>query len=417
MMTGPRVRSSAVSAQIKVHLKRGRSKPFWVGHPWVFSGAIHKIEGTVGDFGGPCLVLDERANVLGAGHYNPHSKIAVRILEHRRTTDVVFDPRSPLDLIGHRIDAAAHRRTQLGLPSSETTVYRLVNAEGDLLTGLIVDMIGSVAVMQTNSRAMYDQREALAAHLMGVGGITAVVGVVTEDTSRIEAVPTGREVLSGDVPDSLRVMEAGVHYEVNILAGQKTGFYADQRDNRQRFARLCGGQDVLDLYAYTGGFGLQALHRGARSVTAVDASQRAIDVAANNAVLNGFDAQWQGICADAMTVMKEHVASGQRWTRIICDPPKLARARGHVNDAIKKYARINTLALNALEPGGLLLTCSCSQHISDEVFLRMLTDAGHRLRRAVHVLDRWSQAPDHPFVSAVPEGADLTAMLVTVEAR
>ena len=401
---------------IRVYLKRGRSKPFWVGHPWVFSGAIHRIDGQIGELGGPCVVLDERDNVLGAGHYNPHSKIAVRILEHRRTTDVSFEPAPFEALVRQRLNAAVRRRNQLGLPSPDTNVYRLVNAEGDLLTGLIIDIVGQTAVMQTNSRAMYEARGALSEALMALEGIKAVVGVVTEDASRIEMVPTGRELLAGDLHDVVEIVEAGVRYQVDILGGQKTGFYADQRENRLRFARLCRGHEVLDLYAYVGGFGMQALRQGAKSVTAVDASQRAIDAAAKNATLNGYDdTQWRGICADAMNVMKEDVASGRRWSRIVCDPPKLARARGHVNDAIKKYARINTLALNALETGGLLLTCSCSQHISDDAFTRMLTDAGHRLRRAVHVLERWGQAPDHPYLSAVPEGAYLTATLVAVE--
>ncbi len=399
---------------IRVVLKRGRSKPFWVGHPWVFSGAIHKVSGPVGDTGGPCVVEDDRKNLLGTGFYNPHGRIAVRILQHRRTTDLPFAPRPFRDVVRERLAAALSAREALGLPSDDTTVYRVVNSEGDLLTGLIVDRLGDVAVMQTGSRAMYEAREVLADEVQALLGPRAVVNSISDTSSRLEVIPSGTDLLRGALDGPLQVLERGLRYEVDALSGQKTGFYADQRDNRTRFAASCAGKEVLDLYSYVGAFGISALAAGATRVHAVDASGPACAAATRNAELNGFGDRHEVTCGDAMNWLKEARAQGRTFSRIVCDPPKFAHGRGHLDDALKKYARLNTLALSLLEPGGLLLTCSCSQHVSDDAFLRVLNDAGHRLRRATRVHGIWGQAPDHPYVAVAPEGRYLTAALVSV---
>lgn len=401
-------------ALIRVILKRGRSKPFWVGHPWVFSGAIHQVSGPVGDTGGPCLIEDERKNVLGTGFYNPHGRIAVRILQHRRTTDLPFEPRGFQPLVRERLAMALQARENLGLPSAATTVYRVVNSEGDLLSGLIVDRFGDVAVMQTGSRAMYEARELLADEVKSLLGVRAVVNSISDTSSKLEVIPSGTDLLRGAVEGTVQVLEGGVRFEVDPLSGQKTGFYADQRDNRRRFAATCGGREVLDLYAYVGAFGLHALAAGAARVHAVDASGPACAAATRNAQINGVSDRHEVSCGDAMNWLKEARAQGRTFSRIVCDPPKFAHGRGHLDDALKKYARLNTLALSLLEPGGLLLTCSCSQHVSEDAFLRVLNDAGHRLRRAVRVHAVWGQGVDHPYAAVAPEGRYLTAALVSV---
>ncbi|MGM0574976.1 MAG: class I SAM-dependent rRNA methyltransferase [Myxococcota bacterium] len=403
-----------MSDSIRVELKRGRSKPLWLGHPWVFSGAIHRVEGPVGDTGGPCVVEDDRGNVVGTGFYNPHAQIAVRLLQHRRTTDLPFEPRPTLDVVRERFDAALARRAALGMPAEDTTVYRVVNSEGDSLSGLVVDRLGDVAVVHTNSRAMYELRESIAAHAAEAMPVEAVVVAVGEAASRLEAIPVTADVLLGKVEGPVEVLERGVRFRVDPLGGQKTGFYADQRDNRRRFAEHCAGEDVLDLFSYVGAFGLHAAGAGAASVTSVDSSGPACEATAANAALNGLSDRVQVMNADVMTFLKEARAKGRSWSRIVCDPPKYARGRKGLQDAIKKYARLNTLAMAALAPGGLLLTCSCSQHVSDEAFLRMLTDAGHRLRKTVHVHAVWGQAPDHPFSVVAQEGRYLTAVLLSL---
>lgn len=409
-----------MSDTLVVTLKRGRSKPFWVGHPWVFSGAIHKVEGAVGDTGGPCVVLDERGNTLGAGFYNPHGAIRVRILQHRRTTDRDFEVTPLLTLVEARLKAALERRRALGLPAEGTTGYRLANAEGDSLTGLVVDVLGQAAVVQLNSRAMYEARDALRALVQDIASPKWVALVISEDSSRLEGIPVMAEVYDAagqQLTEPLKIAfeESGVRYEVTLGAGQKTGFYFDQRDNRWRFAELCEGRRVLDLYCYHGAFGLNALAAGATHASFVDSSGPAIEAVQANLQLNGIEPERASVYkADAITLLKEARAEGRTWDRITCDPPKFARGRSHVDDAVKKYARLNTLAMSVLSPGGLLLTCSCSQHISRDAFVRMLTDAGHRLRRSVNVHALWGQGVDHPFGAVAQEGDYLKAALVSL---
>lgn len=403
-----------MSHAIRVELKRGRSKPLWLGHPWVFSGAIHKVDGDVGDAGGPCLVLDERGNVIGSGYYNPHAQIAVRMLQHRRTTDLPFEARPALDVIRERVDAALARRAALGLPKGDTDVYRVANSEGDSLSGLIVDRLGEVAVVHTNSRLMYDLREPIAAHVAEKLPVRAVIVAIGETASRLEAIPVTTEVLHGSVDGPVEIRERGVRFRVDPAGGQKTGFYADQRESRVAFASHCEGQDVLDLFSYVGAFGLHAARAGAARVTSVDSSGPACEAARANGGLNDFPGTYEVVHGDVMTYLKEARGRGRTWSRIVCDPPKYARGRKGLQDAIKKYARLNTLAMASLAPDGLLLTCSCSQHVSDDAFLRMLTDAGHRLRKTVHVHAVWGQAPDHPFSVVAQEGRYLTGVLLSL---
>ncbi|PIE19887.1 MAG: RlmI/RlmK family 23S rRNA methyltransferase [Proteobacteria bacterium] len=404
--------------EIAVILKRGKSKPLWLGHPWIFSGAVHKVRGPVGDTGGPCEVVDERGNVLGYGHYNPHGQIAVRLLQHRRTTELDFAPEPFDEILRARLHQAVARRRSVGLPAEDTDVFRLVNAEGDLLSGLVVDRLGDVAVAQLGSRAMYDARELVASLVRQAAGVRRVALSINETASRLEAIPVMHEVYGegglDEAPGAVQVRERGVRFEIDLANAQKTGFYADQRDNRQRFAKLCEGRSVLDAYSYTGGFGINAALAGATSVVMVDSSKPAIEQAVGNAALNGVADRITGLHGDAVTFLKETQGRGDRFERIVCDPPKLARGRAHLDDALKKYARINTLAMSALEPGGLLLTCSCSRHVSPNAFARMLTESGHRLRRSVQVLATWGQPTDHPTLSVAPEGRYLKAYLVAV---
>ena len=401
---------------IRVVLKRGRSKPFWVGHPWVFSGAIHRVDGEIGDLGGPCVVVDERDNVLGSGFYNPHARIAVRILQHRRSTEREFEPQTIKEVARQRLFNAVQRRQTLGLPSSETTGFRVCHGEGDLLGGLVVDRFGDTALMHLRSRGMYEARHDLAQLVGAVLSLDTVVSQVSESDSKLEAIPTGSEVLLGSLSGDLSYLEGGLRYRLDLSAGLKTDPHLAQRDNRLRFAGLCEGHDLLDLYCGAGGFGLHALNGGAASVLAVDASEPACRASADNADANRVGARFQVECADVMVFLKEARAQGRTWSRIVCDPPPFARGRAHVKDALKKLARLNTLALGALAPGGLLLTCTGSQHISDDAFLRVLTDAGHRLRKGVHVHGVWGQSPDHPFAAVAEEGRTLSVALVSLEA-
>lgn len=399
---------------VTVELRRGKSKPFWLGHPWIFSGAIQAVRGDAGPTGAPCTVVDERGNPLGTGFYNPLGKIAVRLLEHRRTTDLPFEPEPFAVVLERRLRAAWARRAALALPRPDTDVYRAVNAEGDLLPGLIVDMLGELASVQLNSRQMYEERTLVTRLVAEVTGARQVMLSVTDTASKLEGIPVTAEMGIGEAPGPIDVVENGIRYRLELDAAQKTGFYADQRENHARFAAICKGARLLDLYCYVGGFGLNAAKGGAASVVQVDSSKPATTQAQANAGLNGLEGI-EVVTGDAVTYLKEAVARGDKWDRIVCDPPKLANGRAHVEEALKKYARINTLAMSALEPGGLMLTCSCSRHISADEFQRMLTESGHRLRRSIQVFETWSQPGDHPTLSVAPEGRYLKAFLVGVE--
>jgi 23S rRNA (cytosine1962-C5)-methyltransferase len=341
----------------------------------------------------------------------------VRLLWHRRTTDLPFEP-PPLDaLLRRRLNKALLLRHSVGLPDERTSVYRVVNAEGDLLPGLIVDRLGDVLSIQIGSRQMLGQQDAIMKLLAETLSPTRMVVSISETASRLEAIPVTHE-LHPEVPKGERatveVLEGGLRYRIDLQSIQKTGFYADQRDNRARFAALSQGKTVLDAYCHFGGFGLQAARAGATSVTQVDTSNPALEGAREAARLNGLSERIEALNADAIVYLKEQQAAGHSWERIVIDPPKFAQGRGHLDDALQKYARLNTLALATLARGGRMQTCACSRHVNEDEFGRMLTESGHRLRKSVRVLERWGQPADHPTLSVAPEGRYLKAWLITV---
>jgi len=398
---------------LRVILKRGKSKPFWLGHPWVYSGAVHKVVGERSDTGGPCLVIDERDNVVGWGHYNPHARIAVRILEHRRTTEADFKPPVFLDFVAKRLHAARLSREKLRLPNAKTDAYRLVNAEGDGLSGLIVDVYGDRAVMQLNSKAMAESSKEIASLIMKESGVRSVRALVSAHGLKFEGIPPLNETYGEQEGSSeVDIVDNGVKFEVNLRTPQKTGFYLDQRENRRLLASYCSGKSVLDLYCHAGGFGLHALASGAASATFVDSSEPALDMVAKNLELN--DVAGERFAMDAVTFLKNAKEEGRSWDVISCDPPKFVRARNHRDDGLKKYARLNHLALSMLKPGGVLLTCSCSEHVNRDDFLRVLTEAAHRMRKSIRVHRVLGQADDHPYVSVAPQSDYLKAFLVTL---
>lgn len=414
--------------QAKVVLKRGRANPVWHGHPWIYSGAVERTEGP-SEPGGLVAVCDSEGRLLGRGLANARSQIVVRMLTQRaepldadRPDADVPEEEALRALIARRLRHAAELRRSLGLPSAETNAFRLVNAEGDALPGLIIDRYADVAAVQfttlgmkRNEVAVYDGLMALPEGLRP----TSVVEVAAGGFAQVEGFTSRTRAVRGPLAESAEehsapvvvCREAGIELEVEPLSGQKTGMFLDQRENRLRLGRRCAGARVLDVYSYAGGFALQALRHGAVSATCVDSSARALQRARAHAERNGLQ-PLETVEADAFRFLEG--ATPYSYEVVVVDPPKFARAHKDLEAALKGYRRLNALALNAVAPGGFLASCSCSQLVDQESFERMLAGAAVDAGRRVTVLEVASQGPDHPVPPAFPEGRYLKFVLLAV---
>jgi 23S rRNA (cytosine1962-C5)-methyltransferase len=393
----------------RIRLKAGRVRPVWAGHPWVFAQAIELVDGAPGA-GDVVTVVDPRGQALGRGYWSPRSAIPVRILSR--------DPEARLDegFLLTRIEAAAERRAALlGLPNDETTGYRLVHAEGDGLPGLIVDVYGEVAVVQFGTIGMKRREDAIVGALTRVVGAHTVLEVPNAQAQRLEGFDAPGGILRGDdALEELRFRERGLPWVVPRAVAQKTGFYFDQRDNRRRVEGLARDRRVLDLFCYVGAFAMAAARGGARSVDGVDRSAPAL--AAASAALHhaGLEGGVKLTAGDVKRVLPELERDDRRFDLVVCDPPKLAPSARHLAAGKKAYRALNAAALRVVEPGGQLLTCSCSAALRPDDLLRTVALAARDAGREVAVLDLAGQASDHPTPPAFPEGRYLTAALLAV---
>ena len=409
--------------QPKVILKRGRANPVWHGHPWIFSGAVERTTAAFqpGDL---VEVCDTQERSIGHGFINPNSQIVVRMLTRAGeplgsgpgVADHALNDKAVLTaLIGRRIGEAAALRQRLGLPSAQTTAYRLVNSEGDGLPGLIVDIFGSVAAVQFTALGMKRNEEAVFQGLLALPSPPAtIVETAAGSFAQVEGFTSIFRQVHGDpdaLQDTVQCLENGVELAVDLKGGQKTGMFLDQRENRQTLGRYCVGARVLDVYSYAGGFALQALRQGAREATCVDISPRALALAQAHAERNQLKPLLT-VEADAFRFLE--AAPPLHFEVVVVDPPKFARAQKDLAAAQKGYQRLNALALNAVRHGGLLATSSCSQLVDEETFERMVAAAATDAGRRVTVLHRGSQGPDHPVPPAVPEGRYLKFLLLGV---
>jgi len=388
---------------MEIHLKKGREKPVLNGHPWIFSGAIERAEGD-SESAGIADVFDHRGNWLARGLYNPKSQIRVRVLAWKKEEiDGAFFSR--------RISEAARLRERL--LSSDTDGYRLVNGEGDFLPGLIVDRYGEFMVTQFFTAGMDAFRavvvETLAELFKPRGIYDHSEGGVRDE----EGLPPSLGALAGEEPPELiRIQENGIGFLVDIRKGQKTGFFLDQRDNRALLLPIAQEKTVLNCFAYTGGFAAYALKAGAKRVVSLDSSMPALEVAERIFELNGFDAAaYELVRGDAFSYLKNET---EQFDIVVLDPPSLAHKRGDVEAAAGGYKFLNLHALRRLEPGGLLLTFSCSPHISPDLFQKIVFGAAVDAGRKAQILKRLGHAPDHPVSLHHPEGEYLKGLLIKV---
>ncbi|MDP3274162.1 MAG: class I SAM-dependent rRNA methyltransferase [Deltaproteobacteria bacterium] len=396
-----------------VHLRPGHVQPVWTGHPWVFAQAIARVEGSP-SAGDPVDVRDPRGNFLGRGYYSPESAIPVRI--------VTREEREELDdaLLSQRVhNAVALRRDVLRLPAPDTDGYRLIHAEGDGLPGLVVDAYGSVLSAQFLTIGMKRRAETLVRALVQATGATSVLEVASPKHQKIEGIEVIEGPIYGPMVESLSFCERGFRWQIPPPGapgggGQKTGYYFDQRETRAAVEGLAEGRRVLDLYSYVGGFTLAAARGGAREVTAVDSSQFALDRAHTAAIDAGLTERTKFVRGDARKVMSELIGQGELYDLVVLDPPKLAMGARDLDDARGMYRKLNDLACKLVAPGGLLVSCSCSQAMAGGEFLRVIASGARDARREATVLRLLGQPPDHPVPAAFPEGRYLKCVLASI---
>ena len=400
---------------IKVILRKGRDESLRRFHPWVFSGAIAEIQGAPAE-GDMVSVHASDGTVLAYGHYQIGS-IAVRVLSFDESA---LHP----DFWQTMLSRALSVRKACGLhpESSEsvsTNCYRLVHGEGDNLPGLIIDYYDGVCVMQAHSVGMFRAKKQIADALQKVYGDS--LKAVYDKSSGTAPFKAGLELIDGylyrkaDFNDNeLAVLENGHRFHVNWTEGQKTGFFLDQRDNRDLVGKMARGRNVLNLFCYTGGFSIYVLAGGAKHVDSVDSSKKAMLMVDRNVILNGFDESMHtSLCCDAIDYLK-NVEEG-KYDLMIVDPPAFAKHRGSLKNALRAYQRLNAAAISKVAPGGLVFTYSCSQVVDKEAFALAVFSAAAQCGRSVRILDRLNQPADHSVNIYHPEGEYLKGLLLYVE--
>lgn len=394
-----------------VVLKRGKLRPVYSGHPWIFSGALQDAAHSRVDPGTLVLVLDDQKQPVGWGHTGG-GIIAVRMFTLGETRP------DEAAVVRSRILDAMARRELLGLVHSpNVTGYRLVYGEGDRLPGLIIDRLGDGFVIQAGTATWNRLADLVIDTLKNRFLPTWIVWQVSPDAANIESLTDpGSRLVHGtpEAVDATTVVEYGIRHLIDPLGGQKTGFYADQRENRLRLRQLAKNKRVLDVFSYAGGFGLAASMGEACHVTCVESSPRAHRMAQRAAELNNATIEFCNV--DATTYLRESAPTGN-FDIIVLDPPKLVKSRAHLVDGLKKYRSINMLAMSALRPGAMLFSHSCSGMVGEDEFHRMLTDAATAAGKQLHILETRGQGPDHPFLAAFPEGRYLKSVVGVVSNR
>jgi len=381
-----------------VYIQPGHVQPIWAGHPWVYSRAIKRIEGYCAP-GDAVDVIDPSGKFLGRGFISPDSAIVVRILTRREgeTLDAEF--------LSRRIDAAVDmRRNVAGLPSQQTTGYRLINSEGDDLGGLVVDVYGEIVVVQFLTVGMKKRENEIFEILQTRVRSKAIYEVGRTKHQKEEGISCQTRIARGRETEAIVFLENGIEFEADISEGQKTGFYFDQRDNRQAIARMCVGRGVLDLFCYSGPFSICALVGGAASCTCVDSSMRALMAAEKNARRNRVEDRIRIVNKNVQTYLTDAIIKEEKFDVVIVDPPNFAHTVKDKESALKAYKKLNAYAIRVTKSGGLVATSCCSGQVSMTEFLRILGMASREASVTMRIVDTRGAAPDHPFSPAFEQG-------------
>ena len=385
-----------MSKLARVILKPRRARPFFARHPWVFVTSVGRVEGEPAA-GDEVEVYSHEDRFIARGVFNPQSAIRVRLYR--------WDG-GPLDeaFWAAQVEAALRLRLNVLDLQRPGAGYRLVSSEADGLSGLTVDRYDRWLVAQFTSLALFERREHLTRLLKELTGVEGVLTRTERVTAEQEGITTPFESVLGTLPVApAEIVEHGLTYWVDLRAGQKTGFFLDQRENRLAASKYCHGRSVLDLYCYTGGFTLNALKNGgATSALGVDSSAVAVEVARHHATINRLGAA-RFEAADVFQTLETLRLEGKRFGVVVCDPPKFARNPRGIEEAVKGYLRLNRAALDVLEPDGVLVTCSCSGLVDRGLFADMLGQVAELSGRALQFLEQRGQAPDHPVSASCLE--------------
>jgi len=391
----------------KVFLKPKRTQPFFGRHPWVFAGTIDRVEGDAPD-GAEVDLVSHGGNFIARGLFNAQSKIRVRLYS--------WEPGVALDraFFRDRLDRAIRLRHDVLKLNGLEAGYRVAFSESDFLTGMVVDRYGDWLTVQFTALGLANRREEITGVLRELLSPRGIYLRTAKGIGKLEGLELQDGVLWGEPPPAdLSIVENGLRISVNLTEGQKTGYYLDQRDNRAAVAKLCSGKRVLDAFCYSGGFGLYAAKAGAAEVLGVDASEPAINLARRNAATNSLS----GIafeCADVFRHLTDLVAIRRQFDVVILDPPKFARNRATIPEAIKGYRRLHQLAMQLLAKDGVLISCCCTGLITLEEFEDVIVQVAVEGKRDMQILERRGPAADHPVAATCRESGYLKCLVSRV---
>ena len=382
-----------------VHVVNGRQKKLLQGHPWVYGNEIESVEGEPED-GALVTVVDFRGRYMGTGFYNSKSLITVRLLTHRQ--EEITDA-----LIASRVKAACeYRRFVMSRPGTDSC--RLIYGEADRLPGVIADRFGGVIVLQVLALGMERFTQVIADALIECEKPDCLLLQNDDAIRRKEGMECFTRVLHGTLPEENIIHENGIKLAVDVLGGQKTGYFLDQKDNHLFVRQFCKDARVLDCFSYIGAFALNAAAAGAKEVTAVDISEAAVKLIEKNAALN--DADITAVCANCFDFLRAQVKAGEKYDVVVLDPPAFTKAHANMASACRGYKEIALSAMRLLPAGGVLATHSCSYHMPEEVFVNTVLSAAQDLHRQVRIITLRRQDIDHPVLAGYPESHYLKSL-------
>ncbi len=363
------------------------------GHPWIFSNEIFRVFGepAPGDVVKVTRKAGRKRELIGFGFYNPHSLIAVRLFSKEEDFTKVF--------LKKKIERALRLRQRI----LEDNSFRLIHGESDGLPGLIIDKYENGFVLEINCLGMEIRKNLIIDTLAELFNINFIYEKSDSHYRKFEGLEPVVRIVRGELQERVVIIQNGIHFSVDIIQGQKTGFYFDQRTNRQKVKELAAGKRVLDLFCYTGGFALYAGQGKAKSVLGVDSSERAIELAQENSRLNNLERQCSFVVGDVFEFLREKAQSEEKFDLIILDPPAFAKTKREVKDARRGYKDINLFAMKVLAPDGLLVTSTCSHYVNADDFIDILNQARIDAGREFRIIGRGFQSGDHPVVIGMPE--------------